>query len=168
MISRRTLLLAVTAIGLAAASRVAAQTYPSRPITIVVPFPAGGPVDVVGRLLAERMRESLGVPVLIENVAGGFGSIAVGKVARAAGDGYTIVIGNWATFVVNGAIFPLQYDLVTDFAPIGLITTQPYLIVARKTMPADDLKGLIAWLKANPDKASQGTSGVGTPAHVAG
>jgi tripartite-type tricarboxylate transporter receptor subunit TctC len=114
------------------------------------------------------MRESLGQPVLIENVTGASGSIAVGKVARAAPDGYTIVIGNWATFVVNGAIFPLQYDLVKDFEPIGLITTQPYLVVARKSMPADDLKGLIAWLKANPDKASQGTSGVGTPAHVAG
>jgi tripartite-type tricarboxylate transporter receptor subunit TctC len=170
MISKRVLLFAFAAMGFgfAAASPLAAQTYPSRPITIVVPFPAGGPVDVVGRLLAERMRESLGQPVLIENVTGASGSIAVGRVARAAPDGYTIVIGNWATFVVNGAIFPLQYDLVKDFEPIGLITTQPYLIVARKTMPADDLSGLIAWLKANPDKASQGTSGVGTPAHVAG
>ena len=171
MISKRMMLLLALAAAVfasAAGGPVTAQTFPTRPITIVVPFPAGGPVDVVGRLLAERMRESLGQPVLIENVAGASGSIAVGKVARAAGDGYTIVIGNWATFVVNGAIFPLQYDLVTDFEPIGLITTQPYLIVARKTMPADDLKGLIAWLKANPDKASQGTSGVGTPAHVAG
>ncbi len=168
MISKRALL-AFAAIGFGlATSPVTAQTYPSRPITIVVPFPAGGPVDVVGRLLAERMRESLGQPVLIENVAGASGSIAVGRVARAAPDGYTIVIGNWATFVVNGAIFPLQYDLVKDFEPIGLITTQPYLVVARKTMPANDLSGLIAWLKANPDKASQGTSGVGTPAHVAG
>src|SRR5579862_4052616 len=106
MISKRAMLLALAALGLGfAASPVTAQTFPTRPITIVVPFPAGGPVDVVGRLLAERMRESLGQPVLIENVAGASGSIAVGKVARAAGDGYTIVIGNWATFVVNGAIF---------------------------------------------------------------
>src|SRR5436305_8986248 len=156
MISKRALLLAVAAIGfgLAAVSPVAAQTYPSRPITIVVPFPAGGPVDVVGRLLAERMRQSLGQPVLIENVTGASGSIAVGRVARAAPDGYTIVIGNWATFVVNGAIFPLQYDLVKDFEPIGLITTQPYLVVSRKTMPADDLKGLITSLKANTAMAS--------------
>jgi tripartite-type tricarboxylate transporter receptor subunit TctC len=170
MINKRTTLLALAAaaFGLAAAAPAAAQTYPSRPITIVVPYAAGGPVDVVGRLLAEQMRASLGQPVVIENVTGASGTIAVGKVARAAPDGYTIVIGNWATFVVNGAIFPLQYDLVKDFEPIGLITTQPYLVVARKSMPADDLKGLIAWLKANPDKASQGTSGVGTPAHVAG
>jgi len=160
--------LAVVASFAALTGGAPAQTYPSRPITIVVPFPAGGPVDVVGRLLAERMREQLGQPVLIENVTGASGSIAVGRVARAAPDGYTIVIGNWATFVVNGAIFPLQYDLIKDFEPIGLITTQPYLVVARKTMPANDLPGLIAWLKANPDKASQGTSGAGTPAHVAG
>src|SRR5882672_3480236 len=170
MINKRTMLpaLAALASGIITASPVTAQTYPARPITIVVPFPAGGPVDVVGRLLAERMRESLGQPVLIENVTGASGSIAVGKVARAPADGYTIVIGNWATFVVNGAIYSLQYDLIKDFEPIGLITTQPYLVVARKSMPADDLKGLIAWLKANPDKASQGTSGAGTPAHVAG
>ena len=121
------------------------------------PTPAGGPVDVVGRLLAERMRESLGQPVLIENVAGASGSIAVGKVARAAGDGYTIVIGNWATFVVNGAIFPLQYDLITDFEPIGLITTQPYLIVARKTMPADDLKGLVTENTALTEEVKRNT-----------
>jgi tripartite-type tricarboxylate transporter receptor subunit TctC len=155
-------------LALAVASPVGAQTYPSRAITLVVPFPAGGPMDVVGRVLAERMREALGQPVVIENIGGASGSIGVGRVARAPGDGYTIVIGNWATFVVNGAIYPLQYDLIKDFEPVGLITTQPYLVVARKTMPADDLKGLIAWLKANPDKASQATSGAGTPAHVAG
>jgi tripartite-type tricarboxylate transporter receptor subunit TctC len=123
---------------------------------------------VVARLLAERMREQLGQPVVVDNVTGASGSIGVGKVARAPGDGYTIVVGNWATFVVNGAIYPLQYDLIKDFEPIGLITTQPYLIVGRKTLPADDLKGLIAWLKANPDKASEATSGAGTPAHLAG
>jgi tripartite-type tricarboxylate transporter receptor subunit TctC len=170
MISKRAVLLALAAagIGLGAARPAAAQTYPTRPVTLVVPFPAGGPMDVVGRVLAERMRETLGQPVVIENIGGASGSIGVGRVARAPGDGYTIVIGNWATFVVNGAIYPLQYDLIKDFEPVGLITTQPYLVVARKTLPADDLKGLIAWLKANPDKASQGTSGAGTPAHVAG
>jgi tripartite-type tricarboxylate transporter receptor subunit TctC len=170
MISKRTMLLALAAaaIGFCAARPLAAQTYPIRPVTLVVPFPAGGPMDVVGRVLAERMRETLGQPVVIENIGGASGSIGVGRVARAPGDGYTIVIGNWATFVVNGAIYPLQYDLIKDFEPVGLITTQPYLVVARKTLPADDLKGLIGWLKANPDRASQGTSGAGTPAHVAG
>jgi tripartite-type tricarboxylate transporter receptor subunit TctC len=170
MISKRTMLraFAAAAFGVRAVSPIAAQTFPTRPITLVVPFPAGGPMDVVGRVLAERMRDSLGQPVVIENIGGASGSIGVGRVARAPGDGYTIVIGNWATFVVNGAIYPLQYDLIKDFEPVGLITTQPYLVVARKSMPADDLKGLIAWLKANPDKASQGTSGAGTPAHVAG
>jgi tripartite-type tricarboxylate transporter receptor subunit TctC len=170
MISKRTMLraFAAAAFGVRAVSPIAAQTFPTRPITLVVPFPAGGPMDVVGRVLAERMRDSLGQPVVIENIGGASGSIGVGRVARALGDGYTIVIGNWATLVVNGAIYPLQYDLIKDFEPVGLITTQPYLVVARKSMPADDLKGLIAWLKANPDKASQGTSGAGTPAHVAG
>jgi tripartite-type tricarboxylate transporter receptor subunit TctC len=170
MISKRTMLraFAAAAFGVRAVSPIAAQTFPTRPITLVVPFPAGGPMDVVGRVLAERMRDSLGQPVVIENIGGASGSIGVGRVARAPGDGYTIVIGNWATFVVNGAIYPLQYDLIKDFEPVGLITTQPYLVVARKSMPADDLKGLIAWLNANPDKASQATSGAGTPAHVAG
>jgi tripartite-type tricarboxylate transporter receptor subunit TctC len=170
MISKRTMLLAfaAAAFGVSAVAPVAAQTFPTRPVTVVVPFPAGGPMDVVGRVLAERMRYSLGQPVVIENIGGASGSIGVGRVARAPGDGYTIVIGNWATFVVNGAIYPLQYDLIKDFEPVGLITTQPYLVVARKSLPADDLKGVIAWLKANPDKASQGTSGAGTPAHVAG
>jgi tripartite-type tricarboxylate transporter receptor subunit TctC len=167
MTAKRSFALALAALVSATlGSPLAAQTL--RPITIVAPFPAGGPIDVVARLLAERMREQTGQPVVVENVTGASGSIGVGKVARAPGDGSTIVVGNWATFVVNGAIYPLQYDLVKDFTPIGLITTQPYLIVGRKTLPADDLKGLIAWLKANPDKASEGTSGAGTPAHLAG
>ena len=145
-----------------------AQNYPARPVTMLVPFAADGPVDVIGRLLAERMRQSLGQTLIVENVSGASGSIAVGRVARAAADGYTIVLGNWGTFVANGAFMPLQYDLLNDFAPIAQITTQPYLIVARKSLPANDLRELVAWLKANPDKASQGTSGLGTPAHVAG
>ena len=145
-----------------------AQVYPSRAIAIIVPFPAGGPMDVIGRLLAERMRESLGQPIIIENVSGASGSIGVGRVARTAGDGYMIVLGNWNTFVANGAFMPLQYDLLKDFEPISQITTQPYMIVARKSLPANDLQSLVAWLKANPDKASQGTSGIGTPAHIAG
>jgi tripartite-type tricarboxylate transporter receptor subunit TctC len=145
-----------------------AQTYPSRPLTIIVPFPPGGPVDTIGRILGERMRAFLGQPVVIENVGGAAGSIGVGRAARAAPDGYTLSLGNWATHVVNGAIYPLAYDVLNDFEPISLIVTQPELIVARKTMPAKDLLELIAWLKANPDRVSQGTSGVGSAGHVAG
>jgi len=143
-----------------------AQTYPSRPITLIVPFPAGGSTDAVGRILVERIRTSLGQPIVIENVGGAGGSIGVGRVARAAPDGYTLDIGQWDTHVANGATYPLAYDLMKDFEPIALISSNPFLVLARKTMPADDLKGLIAWLKANPDKASQAIPTAGS--HVAG
>jgi tripartite-type tricarboxylate transporter receptor subunit TctC len=146
-----------------------AQTFPSRPVTLVVPFAAGGPVDVLARIMADRMKTSLGQPVIVENVAGAAGSIAVGRVARAAPDGYTLSIGpGYSTHVVNPAIYALQYDVVKDFEPISLIGVMPQLIVARKTMPADDLKGFVDWLKANPGKATQGTSGVGSAGHIAG
>jgi tripartite-type tricarboxylate transporter receptor subunit TctC len=114
------------------------------------------------------MRSILGATIVVENTTGAGGTIGVGRVARAAPDGYTIGIGQWGTNVASGAIYPLQFDLVKDFEPVGLISTQPFLVVARKTMPADNLKELIAWLKANQDKASQGNSGVGTPSHVGG
>jgi tripartite-type tricarboxylate transporter receptor subunit TctC len=140
----------VLMVGLAAAQ---AQTYPSRQITLVVPFPPGGSTDVVGRIMAERMRPLLGQPVIIENVGGAGGSIAVGRVARAAPDGYTIDIGQWDTHV-GSVIYPLTYDLQKDFEPIGLISINPQLLVAKKTLPADDLKGLVAWMKANPGKAT--------------
>ena len=145
-----------------------AQTYPSRSITMVVPFAAGGPVDTLARIVAERMRASLGQPIVIENVTGAGGSIGTGRVARAVPDGYTLVIGIWTTHVVNGAIYTLQYDVLNDFEPIALLANNPQVIVAKKSMPANDLKGLIAWLKANPDKASAGTAGVGSPQHVLG
>jgi tripartite-type tricarboxylate transporter receptor subunit TctC len=145
-----------------------AQDYPSRPITVVVPFPAGGPSDTLVRILGEQMRGSLGQPIVIENVAGASGSIAVGRVARAAPDGYTLILGSWVTHVVNGVVYALRYDVVADFEPIGLIATNPLLIVAKKAMPAESLKELIAWLKANPDKATQGTTGAGSALHVAG
>lgn len=163
LISTIAILLAVSV-----TQNAAAQTYPSKPITIVVPFVAGGPVDTIGRIMAERMKTFLGQPILIENVGGAAGSIGVGRAARAAPDGYTLSLGNWATHVVNGAIYPLNFDVLSDFDPVSLIVTQPELVVAKKAMPADDLKGLIAWLKANPDKAVQGTSGVGSAGHVAG
>jgi tripartite-type tricarboxylate transporter receptor subunit TctC len=157
--------LAAMAAGTGAAQ---AQTYPSRPIMLIVPLATGGSTDVIARIMAEGMRASLGQPVVVENVTGAGGSIGVGRVVRSAPDGYTIGIGQWGTNMANGAIYPLQYDLMTDLEPIALIASQPFMIEARKTMPADDLKGLIAWLKANADKATEGNSGIGSPSHVAG
>ena len=156
------------AIAFAGATLAQAQVYPSRPVTMIVPFPAGGPIDATGRIVAEGMRASLGQPVIIENVSGASGSIGTGRVARAEPDGYTFGIGYLGTHVFNGAAFPLPYDLLNDFEPVSLLVSNPLLIVARKTMPANDLPELIAWLKANPGKASQGTSGVGGSSHVAG
>ena len=128
-----------------------AQTYPSRQITLIVPFPPGGSTDVAARIMAERMRAPLGQPVVIENVGGAGGSIAVGRVARAAPDGYTIDIGQWDTHV-GSIIYKLDHDLQKDFEPIGLISNNPQLMVAKKDLPADNLKDLVAWMKANPGK----------------
>jgi tripartite-type tricarboxylate transporter receptor subunit TctC len=144
-----------------------AQAYPSRPITIVVPFAAGGGADIVARTIGERMRVSLGQPIVIENVSGANGTIGVARVARAAGDGYTLCLGGWNTFVANGATYALPYNLLNDFEPIALVTFQPLVIVAKKATAANDLKDFIAWLKDNPDKASAGTSGVGGSQHLA-
>src|SRR5215468_768369 len=138
----------VTLVSIACAQ---AQTYPSRQITLIVPFPPGGSTDVAARILAERMRAPLGQPVIIENVGGAGGSIAVGRVARAAPDGYTIDIGQWDTHV-GSIIYKLNYDLQKDFEPIGLISNNPQLMVAKKDLPADNLKDLVAWMKANPGK----------------
>ena len=166
---RQFLHLAAGAAALPAASRIArAQTYPSRPITIVVGFAAGGATDTIGRMMAERMKSSLGQPVIVENVTGAGGTIAVGRVARAAPDGYTLSLGNNGSHVMAGATYALQYDLLNDFEPVALLSTGPFVLVAKKTMPANDLKGLIAWLKANPDKATLGHGGTGGPAHIAG
>jgi tripartite-type tricarboxylate transporter receptor subunit TctC len=148
-------------------SSAPAQVYPSRPVALVVPFAAGGPSDTVARVLSERMSVSLGQSIVIENVTGGAGSIAVGRVARAAPDGYTLSFGHWSTHVVNGAVYPLQYDLLKDLEPISLLPSNPMLIVAKSAVPAKDLKELIAWLKANEDKASAGTSGPGSGSHIA-
>ena len=166
---RRFLHLAAGAAMLPAMSWIArAQTYPARPLTIVVPFAAGGPIDTLARVVAERMRVPLGQPVIIENVSGAAGNIGVGRVARAAPDGYTLVAGFWGTHVVNGAVYALPYDVVNDFEPVLLMANNVQVIVGRKTLPADDLKGLIAWLKANPDTAAAGTAGGGSPQHVDG
>src|SRR5215470_8527448 len=166
---RQFLHLAAGTAALPAVSRIAtAQTYPSRPVTIVVPYPAGGGADAIARVTAERMRTFLRQPIVIENVGGAGGSIGAGRVARAAADGYTLGIGNWSTHVGNGAIYALPYDVLNDFEPVALLIEFSLIIVARKTLPANDLKELIAWLKANPDKASAGTTGVGSSGHVAG
>jgi tripartite-type tricarboxylate transporter receptor subunit TctC len=158
---RKFLHLAAGAAALPAMSRAAtAQAYPTRPITIVVPYPAGGPTDTLARILAEHLRISLGQSVIIENVSGAGGSIAVGRVARAAPDGYTVSIGHLQTHVLNGAIYQLPYDVVKDFEPVSLLADTPVWIVARKTLPAKDLSELIAWLKENPGKATCGTVGV--------
>jgi tripartite-type tricarboxylate transporter receptor subunit TctC len=166
---RRFLHLAAGAATLPAVSRIArAQTYPSRPITIVVPYAPGGATDVLARNLVERMKTFLGQPVIIENVTGAGGTIAVGRVARAAPDGYTLSLGQNASHVTSAATYPVRYDLLTDFEPVALLATTPYLLLAKNAMPADDLKGFIAWLKANPDKVTLGISGVGGPEHVSG
>jgi tripartite-type tricarboxylate transporter receptor subunit TctC len=159
--------LAVAA-ALATAPDARADTFPSHPITIVVPFPAGGPTDTVARILAEPMRVALGQAIIIENVTGAAGTIGTGNVARAAPTGYTLSVGFLGTHVLNGALYKLPYDVLQDFEPIALLASNPQLIVAKRAMPAKDLRELIGWLKANPDKASQGTAGVGSPAHVTG
>jgi len=165
---RRFLQLAGAAALPALSASAIAQAFPTRPVTIVVPFAAGGPIDALVRVLAESMRRTLGQPLIIENVSGAAGNIGVGRVARAAPDGYTLVTGFWGTHVVNGAIYALPYDVANDFEPVLLMSRNAQIIVARKTMPANDLSGLIAWLKANPDVAAAGTSGAGSPQHVFG
>ena len=137
----------------AVATAAAAQGFPTKPVTLVSPFPPGGSTDTAARIIAERMRAPLGQPVVVETVGGAGGSIGVGRVARATPDGYTIDIGQWDTHVGN-IIYPLTYDLEKDFQPIGLMTMNPQLLIARKAFPADDMRTLIAWMKANPGRAT--------------
>jgi tripartite-type tricarboxylate transporter receptor subunit TctC len=151
--------------GIAAAP---AQVYPSRPITMVVPFAAGGPVDTVARILSEPMRVTLGQSIIVENVTGAAGSIGVGRVARAAPDGYTLSIGHWSTHVVNGAIYPLPYDLLRDLEPIVLLPSNPMIVVSKNAVPAKNLNEFVGWIKANEGKVSAGTAGAGSATHVAG
>ena len=166
---RRFLQIATGAAGLLVLPRIARpQAYPSRPITMVVPVPAGGAMDTNARLVAQGMREALGQPVIIENITGASGSIGTGRVARATPDGYTLCYGANVTHAFNPSVYKLNYDAVADFEPIALIGSTPWLVAVRKDLPADDLRGLIAWLKANPDKASSGTAGPGSPSHIGG
>jgi tripartite-type tricarboxylate transporter receptor subunit TctC len=158
----------ITAIVVGASSTTLAQVYPSRPVSLIVPYAAGGSADTVARIIAERMRASLGQVVIVENAPGASGSLGVGRVARAAPDGYTLVEGNWSTHVANGAIYALHYNVQNDFEPIALIASSPLVIAGRKSIPASNLKELITWLMANPDRATEGTSGPGSIMHVAG
>jgi len=159
-------LLFVVAFAAAMHGSAAAQSYPSRPITLIAPFPPGGPLDTIARIISEPMRLALGQPVVIENVAGAGGNIGTGRLARAAPDGYTVGIGQWSTHVVNAVTYALPYDVVNDFEPVALLTNTPQLIIARKDFPAKDVRDLVAWLKANPDKASAATVGAAGGAQV--
>jgi tripartite-type tricarboxylate transporter receptor subunit TctC len=166
---RRFLHLAATAAALPVLPRSAgAQSYPVKPMTMIVPYAAGGPTDTIARIMAEGMRRSLGQIVLVENVTGAAGTIGVGRAARAAPDGYTIMVGHWGTHVVNGAIYDLPYHVYNDFAPVSLIASNPQIIVSRKGVPAANLNELIAWLKKNAATATQGTAGHGSASHVSG
>jgi tripartite-type tricarboxylate transporter receptor subunit TctC len=165
---QRTLAIGLALLATVSIGRAADEAYPSRPITVIVPYPAGGLFDAVARILAEPMRGALGQSVVIENVGGAGGSIAAGRVARAAPDGYTVGIGSGDQLVVNAAIYPLQYDVVKDFDPVALLMSGPAWILTKPTVPASNLKELVAWLKANHDKISQGHNGAGGALHLCG
>jgi tripartite-type tricarboxylate transporter receptor subunit TctC len=163
---RRLVLTAFAA--LAFTSSAFAQNFPSRPVTIVVPFSAGGPSDAMARILAERMKVTLGEAVLVENVTGAGGSIGVGRALRSAPDGYTISFGHLGTHVANGAIYKLGYDLVADLEPVALLPSNPMIIVSKNAVPAKSLKEFLDWLKARPTPATAGTAGAGSGSHIAG
>jgi tripartite-type tricarboxylate transporter receptor subunit TctC len=165
----RTLLAAIAiAATLAGVAGAAAQPYPSRPITIIVPFPAGGPTDALARILAERMKRALGQTVVVENPTGAGGTIGTGRVARAAPDGYTLILGHWQTHVINGATYTLPFDVVKDFEPISLVADCPVWLIGKAALPPNNLADLIAWMKANPGAATVGIGGVGGGADVLG
>jgi tripartite-type tricarboxylate transporter receptor subunit TctC len=165
---RRLLIVAALATSLANIAGASAQNFPTRPVTIVVPFAAGGPADAMARVIGDRMRVSLGQQVIIEDIAGAGGSTGVGRVVRAAPDGYTISIGHWSTHVVNGAIYDLPYDLLKDLEPVAQLPSNPQWIITKKSVPAGDLKELIGWIKANETRVSAGTAGPGSASQVAG
>jgi tripartite-type tricarboxylate transporter receptor subunit TctC len=164
---KRLITAAIVAV-LASCTLAAAQTFPSRPITIIVPFAAGGPTDALARIIGERMRQSLGQPIVVEDVTGAGGTIGVGRAVHAAPDGYTLSIGHLGTHVINGAIYPLNFDLVKDFEPVATIATNPMMIVSKNDIPAKNLSELIAWLRAHDGKVTAGTAGVGSGAHFSG
>jgi len=150
------------------AAPASADDYPTKPIIMIVPLAPGGSTDVLGRMMAQAMSARLGQTVVVENVSGAAGTIGVTRAERSAPDGYTVQWGMWGTNMANGAIYDLGFDLLNDLEPVALVATQPFLIDARKTMPANNLNELVAWLKTNAGKATMGNSGVGSPSHVAG
>jgi len=159
-------LIAATFAALAGVGSAAAEDYPTEPITFVVPFAAGGPLDSLARAIAEPMSADLGQPIIIENVAGAGGSIGVGRVVHAAPDGHTVGVGNWSTHVLNGAIYALPYNLIDDLTPVALLPSAPQLIVAKSSLPATNFRELVMWLQSN--RANVGTAGVGSASHVSG
>jgi tripartite-type tricarboxylate transporter receptor subunit TctC len=162
------LVLAAALAIVASVTGAAAQNYPSRQISIIVPFAAGGPTDTIARIMAQALGVALGQTVIVENTTGAAGSIGVARVARANPDGYTIGIGHWSTHVVNAAVYQLNYDVLNDFEPISLIATNPQLVVSKNAVPAKTLTELIAWVKQNQDKIVQGTAGAGSASHIGG
>ena len=164
---RQVVKMAAGALAVPRLSRAAlADSFPSKPITLIVPFAPGALNDTVARVLGDGLRTSLGQPGIVENVTGADGTIATARVARAAPDGYTLIVGSWNTHVANSLIYSVQYDVVKDFAPVALLPDAPMLLIAKKAEPANDLKEFVSWLKANPDQASMGTAGVGSAPHM--
>ncbi len=163
---RNTILAALAALAFSGAAQ--AESYPSRPITIIVPFAAGGPSDAMARILSERMKATLGEAIVIENVTGAGGSIGVGRALRSPPDGYTISFGHLGTHVANGAVYKLGYDLVADLEPVALLPSNPMIIVSKNAVPAKSLKELLAWMKAKPTPPTAGTAGAGSGSHIAG
>jgi tripartite-type tricarboxylate transporter receptor subunit TctC len=164
---KKSIVVAIVAM-LASITSASAENYPARPITFIVPFSAGGPTDALARILGERMRQTLGQPILVENVTGAGGTIGVARAVHAAPDGYTLSIGHLGTHVVNGAIYPLNFDLVKDLEPVAKIASNPMWVISKNAVPAKDLKELIVWLKANDGKVTAGTAGVGSGSHFSG
>src|ERR1044071_3939470 len=164
----RNLSLAVACASLGRSRPAGAPSYPNRPVTFIVPYGAGGPVDTMARTLSEAMRASLGQPVVIENVTGANGTIGVGKAVHAPPDGYTVSIGNWPSHITNGAIYNLNYDIQKDLIPVARLPQNPYIAVIRKDFPAKTFQEFLAWLKANPNKATEGTAGLGSGQHISG
>ena len=155
------------AIAFSASPIVNAQTYPARPITVVVPFSAGGPTDTLARIMSDRLRRTLGQAILVDNTLGAGGSIGTGKVAKAPPDGYMVSIGHWGTHVVNGVYYNLPFNVLTDFEPVAMIATNPQVIISKNAVPAKTLADLNAWIVANQNKALMGTGGIGGASHMA-
>jgi tripartite-type tricarboxylate transporter receptor subunit TctC len=164
----RKALWAALAVLMTIGGQASAQNYPARPITIIVPFSAGGPSDAMARILAERMKNSLGETLLVENVTGAGGSVGVARAVRSPADGYTISFGHLGTHVANGAVYKLGYDLLTDLEPVALLPSNPMVIVSKNAVPAKSLKEFLAWLKAQPSPPTAGTAGAGSGSHIAG